>query len=57
MAGFGCGAGEQDKSGSLAGGVVIDLQGLPEPDNTSGGVTGLAEFVAVHAQHEGEWQG
>jgi hypothetical protein len=37
--------------------VVIDLQGLPEPDNTSGGVTGLAEFVAVHAQHEGEWQG
>lgn len=31
--------------------MVINLQGLPQPDNARCDMTGFAEFVAVHAQY------
>jgi hypothetical protein len=54
LSGLSGSTGEQDQPCSLASGMIVDLQGLPEPDDPSGGMAGLAEFVAVHAQHEGE---
>ena len=51
LPGVGGGAGEQDQPGSRAGRVILDLQGLPDPDDPGGCVTSFTEFVAVHSQH------
>ena len=51
LPGVGGGAGEQDQPGSLAGRVIVDLQGLPDPDDPGGCVASFTEFVAVHSQH------
>jgi len=51
LPGLGGGPGEQDQPGTAAAGVVINLQGLPQPDNARCDMTGFAEFVAVHAQY------
>jgi hypothetical protein len=32
--------------------VVIDLESMPEPDDPGSGMPGLAQLVAVHAQHQ-----
>jgi hypothetical protein len=32
--------------------VIVDLQGLPDPDDPGGCVAGFTEFVAVHSQRE-----
>jgi hypothetical protein len=54
LARAGGGAGEQDQAGAGAGRVGFEFQGLAEPDDGRGGMPGLAELVAVHAQHRRE---
>ena len=51
LPGVGGGAGEQDQPGSLTGRVIVDLQGLPDPDRPGDRVASFTEFVAVHSQH------
>ncbi len=44
LPGVGGGAGEQDQPGSLAGRVIVDLQGLPDPDDPGGCVASFTEL-------------
>lgn len=50
LSGLGGGPGEQDQPCSVAGRVVIDLQGLPQPDDARSDVAGLAWFSASAAE-------
>jgi hypothetical protein len=51
---FACGSGEEDQPGSAAGRVVIDLEGLPQPDDPGQGMAGLPQLIAMHAEYGGE---